>query len=342
MPHLQRKGKRYKKASKFILSPHAMPIDIRHFADKDGSFKRKPSSFRNTIVKGGQFAPEIGRYHLYVSYACPWASRTLIVRVLKGLTGIIGLSVVHWHMDDKGWRFATAEDACDGATADNLYGFKRLSELYFKANPTYDGRYTVPVLWDTKLETIVNNESSEIIRIFNTAFNEFLDADHAKLNYYPESLQTEIDELNDWIYPAINNGVYKTGFATKQEIYEKECLNVFKHLDKAEEVLKKSHEAGNQFLVGDTLTEADIRLYVTIVRFDVVYVQHFKCNIGMIRWNYPHLHQWLRNLYWNYDAFKSTTNFTHIKCHYTKSHPQINPYGITPVGPLPDIMPLTE
>ncbi|VEU23307.1 DEKNAAC104444 [Brettanomyces naardenensis] len=314
-------------------------FDTQKWADDDGQFKRKPSSFRDVIAKGGKFAPEKGRYHLYVSYACPWAHRTLIVRALKGLTGIIGLSVVHWHLDSKGWRFATSNDEFPGATVDSVYGFKRLSELYFKAEPGYTGRFTVPVLWDTKLGTIVNNESAEIIRIFNKAFNEFLDPEHAKLNFYPEDLQEPIDELNSWIYDNINNGVYKAGFATKQEPYEREAKNVFAHLDKVEAILKDRHAKGEKYLLGNTLTEADIRLYTTIVRFDVVYVQHFKCNIGMIRFNYPHLHKWLRELYWNNDAFKSTTNFDHIKLHYTKSHPQINPFGITPVGPLPNILP---
>lgn len=317
-------------------------MDTKGMNNDKGEFKRKDSSFRNVISKGGKFPPEKGRYHLYVSYACPWAHRTLIVRALKGLTGIVGLSVVHWNLDTKGWRFGTSNDEYPGVTTEPLYGYKRLSELYFKADPNYSGRFTVPVLWDSKRKTIVNNESSEIIRIFNTAFNEFLDSKHAKLNFYPEDLQTQIDELNSWIYDNINNGVYKAGFATKQEPYEKECKNVFKHLDKVEAILKSRHAKGESFLLGNVLTEADIRLYTTIVRFDVVYVQHFKCNIGMIRFNYPHLHQWLRNLYWNNAAFKDTTKFDHIKFHYTKSHSDINPHGITPIGPLPNILPLDE
>lgn len=318
-------------------------IEIQKFANEKGEFKRKDSSFRNTISKNGPHLPEANRYHLYVSYACPWAHRTLITRVLKGLTGIIGVTVVHWHMDNKGWRFATEEESANeakGATAEPLYGFKRLSELYYKADKDYEGRFTVPVLWDKKLGTIVNNESSEILRIFNTEFNSLLPDNYAKVDIYPDELKNEIDELNDWIYPNINNGVYKTGFATKQEPYEAEVTNVFKYLDKLENLLKINHEKCEEYLLGDKMTEADIRLYTTLVRFDPVYHQHFKCNIKMIRHDYPHIHRYLRNLYWKHAAFKDTTEFDHIKLHYTKSHPQINPHGITPVGPLPDIMPL--
>lgn len=308
--------------------------------NEKGEFKRTSSSFRDVIEKGGKFPPEIGRYHLYVSYACPWAHRTLITRVLKGLTGIITISVVHWKMDDKGWRFATSNSEFPGATIDNLYGFKRLSEIYFKADPHYNGRFTVPVLWDKKLETIVNNESSEIIRILNTAFNDLIDTEHSKIDIYPEDLHSEIDSLNSWIYDNVNNGVYKAGFATTQSAYEEAATNVFKYLDKIENILEGRHQKKQSYLLGDMLTEADIRLFTTAIRFDVVYVQHFKCNIGMIRFNYPHIHKWMRNLYWNHEAFRSTTKFDHIKFHYTKSHPGINPLGITPLGPLPNILPL--
>ncbi|GMG20026.1 unnamed protein product [Ambrosiozyma monospora] len=313
-----------------------------NIANKDGEFKRKPSSFREFISAkpGAQFPPEANRYHLYVSYACPWAHRTLITRALKGLTSIISVSVVHWHLDNQGWRFSSKDDPCEGATEDEVNGVKRLSELYFKANENYEGRYTVPVLWDKKTKTIVNNESSEILRMFNTEFNGLIDEKYAKVNLYPSDLQKKIDELNDWIYPTINNGVYKSGFATKQEPYEKEVTSVFKSLDKVEEILKSRHAKGEHYLLGDKLTEADIRLYVTIVRFDPVYHQHFKCNLGSIRHDYPHIHQWLRELYWKNDEFKSTTHFDHIKFHYTKSHPNINPFGITPLGPVPNILPL--
>jgi putative glutathione S-transferase len=318
-------------------------IEIQKFANEAGEFKRLASSFRNTISKNGPHQPEAGRYHLYVSYACPWAHRTLITRTLKGLTGIIGVTVVHWHMDNNGWRFATEEEGkteAIGAGPEPFYGFKRLKELYFKANPDYAGRFTVPVLWDKKLETIVNNESSEIIRILNTEFNSIIDEEYTKVDIYPEDLRAKIDELNDWIYPTINNGVYKAGFATKQEPYEREVKAVFESLDKIEKILEERHASGEEFLLGNDITEADIRLYPTLVRFDPVYHQHFKCNIRMLRHDYPHIHRYLRTLYWKNDAFKDTTNFEHIKFHYTKSHPQINPYGITPLGPLPNILPL--
>lgn len=312
-------------------------------SDKNGEYKRVVSSFRNTVSKQGPHLPEPNRYHLYVSYACPWAHRTLITRVLKGLTGIIGVTVVHWHMDDKGWRFATADEIKTEAAGSNLeplYGFTRLKELYCKAEPNYDGRLTVPVLWDKKLHTIVNNESSEIIRILNSEFNSIIEPKFAKLDLYPDSLKSEIDGLNDWIYPTINNGVYKSGFATKQEPYEREVKTLFEHLDKVETILQGKHSKNEEYLTGNSLTEADIRLFTTLIRFDPVYHQHFKCNIKMIRYDYPHIHRYLRNLYWKNDAFHSTTHFDHIKFHYTKSHPKINPFGITPVGPLPNIMPL--
>lgn len=315
-------------------------IEIQKFANKDGEFKRLPSVFRNTISKAGPHLPEPNRYHLYVSLACPWAHRTLITRVLKGLTGIIGVTVVHWHMDNNGWRFATEEENIPETSSEPFYGFQRIKELYFKANPNYEGRFTVPVLWDTKLETIVNNESSEIIRMLNTEFNSIVEPNYSKIDIYPEELRTQIDELNDWIYPNINNAVYKSGFATKQEPYEKEVTNLFAHMDKLEKILEENHKKGEEYLVGNTLTEADIRLYTTLIRFDPVYHQHFKCNIKMIRHDYPHIHRYIRNLYWKDPAFKSTTNFDHIKFHYTKSHPQINPHGITPVGPIPNVMPL--
>ena len=324
------------------------------FADEDGNYKRKPSVFRDWISSkpGSRFPPEAGRYHLYVSFACPWAHRTLITRRLKGLVSIIGLSVVHWHMDDKGWRFPTKEelaslpqkDDISLGTPDHLYGFERLRELYFKADPNYNGRFTVPVLWDKKEQTIVNNESAEIIRMLNFDFNSILPTEYADLNLVPKELESQIDELNSWVYDNINNGVYKTGFASKQEVYEKECRNVFTHLDKVETLLKQNKEQDrkNEFLLGNRLTEADIRLFTTIIRFDPVYVQHFKCNIGMIRSHYPNIHNWVRLLYWKIPGFQETTNFEHIKFHYTKSHVKINPYGITPLGPVPNILPIDQ
>ncbi|EJU01623.1 hypothetical protein DACRYDRAFT_67545 [Dacryopinax primogenitus] len=310
--------------------------DITSWAAKDGQFKRQASTFRDEIKKGGQFEPEKGRYHLYVSYACPWAHRTLIVRALKGLEDILPVSVVSPHMGQDGWPFASA-DAFPGADSDPNENAKHVKDLYFVAQPDYNMRFTVPVLWDKKLRTVVNNESSEIIRNFNTAFNEFLPKEKAELDYYPQELRKEIDELNDWVYNTVNNGVYKCGFATTPEAYESNVGPLFQSLDRLEGILEKS---GSDYLIGNRLTEADIRLYTTLVRFDPVYVGHFKCNIGTIRHNYPHLNRWMKNLYWKNDAFKGTTNFEHIKTHYYWSHTQINPTRIVPVGPKPNIEPL--
>lgn len=367
-------------------------MGIDDFADKDGSFKRQISSFRETISPNHPiYKPEKGRYWLYVSLACPWAHRTLITRVLKGLTSVIGVSVVHWHMDDKGWRFLPYESSqetdkkqpftpaaglksesklvvssgipndslrydVDG-TIDHNYHYNRISEIYFKSEPEYNARFTVPVLWDLKTQTIVNNESSEIIRIFNSGvFDAVADA-HEPIDLVPKELESAIDEINSWVYDTINNGVYKAGFAEKQDVYEKEVQNVFQGLDRVEAILKanaekklktessisnSSNSKNSLYLVGDQLTEADVRLYPTIVRFDPVYVQHFKTNLTTIRDGYPYIHLWLRNLYWNYPAFKETTNFNHIKWHYTRSHGKINPLGLMPLGPSPCVLPLPE
>ncbi|CUS23501.1 LAQU0S10e01882g1_1 [Lachancea quebecensis] len=354
---------------------------------RDGSFKRQASSFREVISHSHPvFKPAASRYWLYVSLACPWAHRALITRALKGLTSVIGVSVVHWHMDSKGWRFLPFEsqetdnrNLCFGpsggvkclphskptngvtsesyragidGTIDHNYHLSRLSELYYKADSNYGGRFTVPVLWDLETQTIVNNESSEIIRILNSGvFDEFADTDTPSINLVPQELEKEIDEVNEWVYDNINNGVYKTGFAGKQEVYEREAANVFAHLQKVENILEKKYAKlienygekaapSKFFIVGEQLTEADVRLYTTIVRFDPVYVQHFKCNISTIRDGFKMLDLWLRNIYWNFEPFSSTTNFDHIKLHYTRSHAQINPLGITPLGPKPDIGPL--
>ncbi|KAI9508528.1 glutathione S-transferase [Russula earlei] len=311
--------------------------------DSRGAFNRPASSFRNFIQAGGQFPPERGtwartdRYHLYVSYACPWASRTLIVRKLKALEDIIPVTVVSPRMGTDGWPFASA-DPFPGADADPLYQSRHVKDLYLRADPDYPGRFTVPVLWDKKRQTIVNNESSEIIRIFNAAFDALLPpGEKAELDLYPAELRGDIDELNGWVYDRINNGVYKAGFAKTPEAYRDAVEPLFEALDRIEAKLE-----GNTYLVGGRLTEADVRLFVTIVRFDPVYVGHFKCNIRTIRHGYPNIHRqvWLRGLYWQNDAFRATTNFEHIKTHYYWSHPQINPSRIVPIGPVPHILPL--
>ncbi|CAJ2514264.1 Uu.00g023830.m01.CDS01 [Anthostomella pinea] len=315
--------------------------------DKSGEFKRQASAFRDAISSepGARFPPEKGRYHLYVSYACPWACRALIARKLKGLEEFVSFSVVHWHMGETGWRFPTPEDkdaAGENVVPDPVPGHEKnthLRDIYFAVDPNYGGRFTVPVLFDKKTDTIVNNESSEILRMFGTVFNDQLPEKYAKIDLYPEALRSKIDEAGEWTYDQINNGVYKSGFATTQEAYEKNVITLFEALDRAEKQFK---ESGGPFFFGDVLTETDVRLFCTIIRFDPVYVQHFKCNIRDIRSGYPLLHKWMRNLYWNHSAFKETTNFLHIKNHYTKSHTQINPHSIAPVGPLPDILPLDD
>ncbi|KAF5389512.1 hypothetical protein D9757_004197 [Collybiopsis confluens] len=313
--------------------------DVSHQSDiakmkvqPDGSFKRLDSTFRNTIEKGGQFEPEKDRYHLYVSLACPWATRTLIVRKLKGLEDIISVSVVSPRMGTNGWPFASA-DSFPGADSDSLNNAQHIKDLYLSVDPAYGGRFTVPVFWDKKGKTIVNNESSEIIRILNTAFNHLLPKEYAQVDLYPEHLRAKIDDLNEWIYPYINNGVYRTGFATSQEAYSTALKQLFEALDKVEAIL-----AGDKkYIVGNQLTECDVRLWVTMIRFDPVYVGHFKCNVRDIRSGYPNINKWMKNLYWNDPAFKESTDFDHIKTHYYWSHPLINPTRIVPVGPIPMI-----
>lgn len=314
-------------------TPSKLPNILQWGNSKTGEFVRKDSAFRDTLSTNpnDRFYAEPGRYHLYVSYACPWAHRTLMVRALKGLEDIIGLSVVDYYMGEKGWKFSTAEET-PGCIPDPLYQAQYIRELYFKANSNYDGRFTVPVLWDTKHETIVNNESSEIIRMFNSAFDSHLPKKLQGVSYYPEKLRAEIDEVNGWIYDTINNGVYKAGFATQQEAYAKNAQGVFASLDRVEDMLS-DHRS---YLVGGDLTEVDIRLFTTIVRFDPVYHGHFKCNLRSIGADYPHLLRWLRRIY-QLPHVKDTVNMEHIKGHYYKSHRQINPYGIVPIGNGPDL-----
>lgn len=292
-----------------------------------GRFQRQDSAFRNWVTADGAagpsgeggFAAEAGRYHLYVSLACPWAHRALIVRALKGLEAIIDVSVVHWLMRDKGWTFA----AGPGVVPDPIGGAQYLHEVYTRADPHYSGRVTVPVLWDKKQGTIVNNESSEIIRMLNTAF----DGDGATPgDFYPSALRAEIDAVNERVYATVNNGVYKAGFATTQDAYEEAVGPLFDTLDWLEARLETQ-----AFVAGDTVTEADWRLFTTLIRFDAVYVGHFKCNIRRIA-DYPRLSAYLKALL-AVEGVKETVNFDHIKRHYYESHGTINPTGIVPVGP---------
>ncbi|KAI9675176.1 MAG: S-glutathionyl-(chloro)hydroquinone reductase [Trizodia sp. TS-e1964] len=319
-------------------------LDWVHPDDSTGEFKRGASSFRDFISSksGAQYPAEKDRYHLYVSYACPWAHRTLIVRKLKGLEELVPFTAVHWSMQEKGWRFVEEGENVPGqnTTPDPLHpSFKHIREIYFAVDPEYKGRFTVPVLYDKKQQRIVNNESSEIIRMFYTEFDALLPEKYRTVDLFPTSLRPQIEESNEWIYNDINNGVYKSGFATQQAAYEKNVNNLFAALDRAEKHLSSSP---GPFYFGEQLTESDVRLYTTIVRFDTVYVQHFKCNIRDIRSGYPALHRWVRHLYWTRPEFGDTTQFEHIKKHYTKSHKQINPLSLTPVGPLPDILPVDK
>ena len=292
-----------------------------------GEFLRTNSQFRNWITADGSAGPsgesgfpaEAGRYHLYVSLACPWAHRTLIFRTLKSLEDIIPVSIVHPYMLDKGWVF----DDWKGETADSLYGFNYLHQLYTRANTDYSGRVTVPVLWDTELETIVSNESSEIIRMFNSAFADYTPE---KTDYYPEELRNEIDSVNARIYETLNNGVYRCGFATTQKAYETAFTELFSCLDELESRLSKQ-----RFLIGNRITEADWRLFTTLIRFDAVYYSHFKTNLRRIR-DYPELFAYTCDLY-QLPGIKQTVNFEHIKQHYYYSHETINPTRIIPEGP---------
>ena len=292
-----------------------------------GRFEREDAGFRNWVTVDGSAGPsgkngfkaEANRYHLYVSLACPWANRTTIYHQLKGLEDIISISTVHPFMGDKGWTFAEGE----GVIADPIVNASYLYEIYTAAKPDYTGRVTVPILWDKKTDTIVSNESSEIIRMLNSAFDE---VGAVAGNFLPSESIAEIDEINTFIYDAINNGVYKAGFATKQEVYEEAVSTLFDALDTLEARL-----ATQRYLIGNTLTEADWRLFTTLVRFDAVYVGHFKCNIRRII-DYPNLWGYLRDLY-QVPGIAETVNMAHIKAHYYTSHASINPTGIIPVGP---------
>ena len=289
-----------------------------------GAFKRQESKFRDWLTPatdGGRFPAEPGRYRLYVSLACPWAHRTLIFRALKGLEDMIPVFVTHWHMGEQGWTFEPGP----GVVPDPD-GAQYLYEIYTRVDPAITTRVTVPILWDTHERTIVSNESADIIRMLNSAFD-----DHGAKpgDYYPEDLRSEIDALNTRIYGTVNNGVYKAGFATTQAAYEEAVFPLFDTLD-----FLDRHLALRRYLCGDTLTEADWRLFTTLVRFDAVYVGHFKCNIRRIV-DYPNLWGYARDLF-NHPGVRGTVNFQHIKGHYYMSHPTINPHGIVPAGPTVD------
>lgn len=293
-----------------------------------GRFKRSEAIFRNWVTADGAAGPhgkggfkaEAGRYHLYVSLACPWAHRTLLMRQLKGLEEMISVSVVHPLMLENGWSF---DEDFPAATGDSLYQNEYLYQLYLHAEPTYTGRVTVPVLWDKQQHTIVSNESADIIRMLNSAF----DGVGARAgDYYPADLQAQIDELNGWIYDTVNNGVYKSGFATSQPAYDEAVTALFASLERLEQILGQK-----RYLTGDRLTEADLRLWTTLVRFDPVYVTHFKCDRHRIS-DYLNLNGFLREIY-QLPGIAETVDLAHIRHHYYRSHKTINPSGVISLGP---------
>lgn len=292
-----------------------------------GRFEREPTRFRNWITPDGSagptgeggFAAEAGRYHLYIARACPWAHRTAIFRAIKGLDEMIGLSVTHWLMGDEGWTFEPAE----GVVPDDVNGVRRVFELYKLADPAVSGRASVPVLWDKQRRTIVSNESADIIRMFNDAFDG---VGARRGDYYPQDLRAEIDGYNARIYDTLNNGVYKAGFAGSQDAYEEAIVPLFDTLDWLE-----MHLSDRRYLCGDRLTEADWRLFTTLLRFDPVYHGHFKCNLRRLI-DYPALWAYTRALYQE-PGIRETVDFGHIKKHYYLSHPWLDPTGIVPAGP---------
>lgn len=313
-----------------LLVDGVWQAEAGRWSDSRGRMQRPDSTLRNWITPDGSAGPtgrggfkaEVGRYHLYIARACPWAHRTTIFRELKGLQDIIGLSVTHWLMLENGWTF----DPAPGVVPDSVNNARYLHQLYAKSEPQYSGRVSVPVLWDKKTSRIVNNESADIIRMLNSAFDGIgaLAGD-----YYPEDLRTEIDAVNQRIYDTLNNGVYKAGFAGSQEAYDDAVVPLFETLDWLEERLSRS-----RYLCSDRLTEADWRLFTTLLRFDPVYHTHFKCNLRRLV-DYPALWAYTRRLY-QHPAVRPTVNFEHIKAHYFQSHRWINPTGIIPKGPIVD------
>ncbi|MDH5823912.1 glutathione S-transferase family protein [Luteimonas sp. RD2P54] len=299
--------------------------------DEEGRLQRPSSVFRNWVTADGAAGPEgeggfraePGRYHLYIARACPWAHRAAIFRELKGLQAMIGLSVTHWLMAEDGWTFREAP----GVVADEVNGVDCLWQLYAKSDPGYTGRVTVPVLWDKRTGRIVSNESADIIRMFNSAFDG---VGAAAGDYYPAELRGRIDEVNRRVYDNLNNGVYRAGFARSQDAYDEAAEAVFETLDWLEEML-----SGQRYLCGETLTEADWRLFTTLLRFDAVYHGHFKCNLRRLV-DYPALWSYTRELY-QHSGVEGTVDFDHIKRHYYESHRHINPTGIVPKGPVLDL-----
>jgi glutathionyl-hydroquinone reductase len=303
-------------------------IPEREQEDTDGKFIRPSTTFRDKITADGssKFKAEPGRYHLYISWACPWACRTAILRELKGLQDSISMSVVGAEIKDNSWEFTNEP----GAIPDTVNNAQYLWQIYLKADPNYSGRVTVPILWDKQTSTIVNNESREIIRMLDNEFNGCnISGGRRDVNFYPKELQEKIEDTIDKIYQPINNGVYRAGFATSQTAYEEAVTELFTALDHWEKVLENQ-----RYLCGDKITEADWCMFTTLFRFDAVYYVHFKCNINRII-DYPNLWNYLKELY-QYPGVKATCNLDHIKRHYYKSHPKVNPTRIVPKGPTID------
>ena len=291
-----------------------------------GEFSRQEDAFRDWVKRDGStpYKPERGRYHLYVSLACPWAHRTIILRKLKRLEDVIGMTVVDPVRDERGWAFRDG----DGYSEDPVNGFKFLSEAYAATDPTFDGRVTVPVLWDTQSRRIVSNSDDDMLRMLNSEFNDFTPVGY---DFYPPDLCDEIDRLNELIYRYVNNGVYRAGFATQQQPYERAAWRLFETLDQLDERLST-----RRYLLGERMTESDWRLFPTLIRFDAAYHGHFKCNLRRIV-DYPNLWPYLRDLY-QHDDVASTVNFEHIKRHYYFTHDHINPTRLVPIGPELDLM----
>jgi len=292
---------------------------------EEGEFKRQPDAFHGWVTEDGSsgYPAALGRYHLYVSLACPWAHRTIIVRKLKKLDEVIGMTVVDPIRDERGWAFRDGP----GHSTDPIHGFRFLSEAYTATDPTYRGRVTVPVLWDTVTKRIATNSDDDLMRMFNSAFNRFTES---PLDLYPEDLRAEIDELNAFIYENVNDGVYQAGFATSQNVYERAVRRLFDALDTLETRLST-----RRYLLGPRIVETDWRLFVTLVRFDAVYHGHFKCNIRRMI-DYPNLFGYLKDLY-QHEGISDTVNFDHIKRHYYMTHDDINPTRIVPLGPAQDL-----
>ncbi|KAI9815713.1 MAG: hypothetical protein M1827_002109 [Pycnora praestabilis] len=300
-------------------------------------------SWRGTLGSS-EFPVEADRYHLYASLFCPFAGRVLLTRELKGLHKFLPVDIVRpFPKGTEGWRFPADNDEYPGATVDRLFHSTFLNEIYRKDTPSYNGPFSVPLLWDKKTNKIVNNESEDIMRMLNTAFDDFLlpPGNNTKktVNFYPPALHSSIDAINAWLVPELNTGVYKAGFAPTQEAYGPACEIVFSALQHASDTLS-DHKG--PYMLGSQLTELDLKLYSTLIRFDTIYVQHFKLNLGTIRHDYPVLNRYLKHLYWKVEGFRQVTDFMHIKENYSKCHKDLNPKAITPLGPRPNIEPWTE